>query len=103
MQTAAEASIAPSVSSDAIFPDSAAPQSPYSPYKVIRRIGPVGGFEPSKITVATTKAFLAVNECRGAINPFPSWMSGMIDLNKERNFFETRVIEYQTGGALSWD
>ena len=38
----------------------------------------------------------------GAANPFP-WMSEMIDLKKERNFFETRVIEYQTGGALSWD
>ena len=37
-----------------------------------------------------------------AANPFP-WMSEMIDLKKERNFFETRVIEYQTGGALSWD
>jgi len=35
-------------------------------------------------------------------NPFP-WMSEMIDLKKERNFFETRVIEYQSGGALSWD
>ena len=35
-------------------------------------------------------------------NPFP-WMSEMIDLKKERNFFETRVIDYQTGGALSWD
>jgi ribonucleoside-diphosphate reductase beta chain len=35
-------------------------------------------------------------------NPFP-WMSEMIDLNKERNFFETRVIEYQTGGALNWE
>jgi ribonucleoside-diphosphate reductase beta chain len=35
-------------------------------------------------------------------NPFP-WMSEMIDLKKERNFFETRVLEYQTGGALSWD
>ena len=38
----------------------------------------------------------------GATNPFP-WMSEMIDLKKERNFFETRVIEYQTGGALTWD
>ena len=38
----------------------------------------------------------------GATNSFP-WMSEMIDLKKERNFFETRVIEYQTGGALSWD
>ena len=38
----------------------------------------------------------------GASNPFP-WMSEMMDLKKEKNFFETRVIEYQTGGALSWD
>tara|TARA_R110000868_G_scaffold8205_7_gene42745 strand:+ start:58937 stop:60229 length:1293 start_codon:yes stop_codon:yes gene_type:complete len=38
----------------------------------------------------------------GADNPFP-WMSEMMDLKKEKNFFETRVIEYQTGGALSWD
>jgi ribonucleoside-diphosphate reductase beta chain len=38
----------------------------------------------------------------GATNPFP-WMSEIIDLKKEKNFFETRVTEYQTGGALSWD
>jgi ribonucleoside-diphosphate reductase beta chain len=38
----------------------------------------------------------------GATNPFP-WMSEMIDLKKEKNFFETRVIEYQAGGTLSWD
>ncbi len=38
----------------------------------------------------------------GASNPFP-WMAEMIDLKKERNFFETRVIEYQTGGALNWE
>jgi len=38
----------------------------------------------------------------GATNPFP-WMSEMLDLKKEKNFFETRVTEYQTGGALSWD
>jgi ribonucleoside-diphosphate reductase beta chain len=37
-----------------------------------------------------------------ATNPFP-WMSEMIDLKKQRNFFETRVIEYQTGGALNWE
>ena len=36
-----------------------------------------------------------------AQNPFP-WMSEIMDLRKEKNFFETRVIEYQTGGALSW-
>jgi len=38
----------------------------------------------------------------GVLNPFP-WMSEIMDLRKEKNFFETRVIEYQTGGALSWD
>jgi|TARA_B110000438_G_C15820832_1_gene654391 ribonucleoside-diphosphate reductase beta chain len=37
-----------------------------------------------------------------AENPFP-WMSEIMDLRKEKNFFETRVIEYQTGGALTWD
>ena len=37
-----------------------------------------------------------------AENPFP-WMSEVMDLKKEKNFFETRVIEYQTGGALSWE
>ena len=34
-------------------------------------------------------------------NPFP-WMSEAMDLKKEKNFFETRVIEYQTGGSLQW-
>jgi len=38
----------------------------------------------------------------GVSNPFP-WMSEMMDLKKEKNFFETRVTEYQTGGTLSWD
>ena len=38
----------------------------------------------------------------GAKNPFP-WMSEIMDLKKEKNFFETRVTEYQTGGALTWD
>ena len=37
----------------------------------------------------------------GSNNPFP-WMSEVIDLKKEKNFFETRVTEYQTGGALEW-
>ena len=35
-------------------------------------------------------------------NPFP-WMSETIDLRKEKNFFETRVTEYKTGGSLNWD
>lgn len=35
-------------------------------------------------------------------NPFP-WMSEVMDLKKEKNFFETRVIEYQSGGGLAWE
>lgn len=38
----------------------------------------------------------------GVPNPFP-WMSEAVDLSKEKNFFETRVTEYKTGGALAWD
>lgn len=38
----------------------------------------------------------------GQENPFP-WMSEIMDLRKEKNFFETRVTEYQVGGALSWN
>lgn len=37
----------------------------------------------------------------GVANPFP-WMSESIDLSKKKNFFETRVTEYQTGGTLNW-
>lgn len=37
----------------------------------------------------------------GSKNPFP-WMSETIDLNKEKNFFETRVTEYQSAASLTW-
>ncbi|CAB3767488.1 Ribonucleoside-diphosphate reductase subunit beta [Paraburkholderia humisilvae] len=49
------------------------------------------------------KAQIGLNpDFEGETNPFP-WMSEMLDLRKHRNFFETRVLEYQTGGALSWE
>ena len=41
--------------------------------------------------------------------PFPgaesslTWLDEQANLRKEKNFFETRVTEYQTGGALAWD
>ncbi|MHB8315581.1 MAG: ribonucleotide-diphosphate reductase subunit beta [Acidithiobacillus ferrivorans] len=38
----------------------------------------------------------------GATNPFP-WMSEMMDLKKEKNFFEQKPQEYQSGGVLNWD
>jgi ribonucleoside-diphosphate reductase alpha chain len=45
---------------------SSAGRSSYSEYKIIRRNGAVVGFEPAKISVAMTKAFLAVNGSQGA-------------------------------------
>ncbi|MBK1671708.1 ribonucleotide reductase [Ectothiorhodospira shaposhnikovii] len=38
----------------------------------------------------------------GAQNMLP-WLDEQANLRKEKNFFETRVTEYQTGGALNWD
>jgi ribonucleoside-diphosphate reductase beta chain len=38
----------------------------------------------------------------GATNALP-WLDEQANLKKEKNFFETRVTEYQTGGALKWD
>lgn len=35
-------------------------------------------------------------------NPF-LWLSESTDLRKKKNFFETRVTEYQAAGALQWD
>ncbi len=45
---------------------------------------------------------LGLPKLYGTENPFP-WMSQAVDLNKEKNFFETRVTEYQTAGSLKWD
>ncbi|MEW8048784.1 MAG: ribonucleotide reductase, partial [Candidatus Thiodiazotropha sp.] len=45
----------------------------------------------------------------GIDEPFPGaeatlpWLDEQAHLRKEKNFFETRVTEYQTGGALKWD
>jgi len=44
---------------------------------------------------------LELPEQYGTENPFP-WMSEAADLDKEKNFFETQVTEYQSGGQLEW-
>nr|WP_135854006.1 ribonucleotide-diphosphate reductase subunit beta [Halorussus salinus] len=44
---------------------------------------------------------LDLPESYGTDNPFP-WMSEATDLNKEKNFFETQVTEYRSGGSLDW-
>ena len=45
---------------------SAAPSNPFDQYKVIRRNGSVVVFAPDKISIALTKAFIAVNGGQGA-------------------------------------
>src|SRR3954452_9511515 len=66
MQTAQEnAAIAPVLG--VAVPESISPgRGPYAGYQIIRRNGAVVGFEPAKISVAMTKAFLAVNGSQGA-------------------------------------
>ncbi|WP_265942171.1 ribonucleotide-diphosphate reductase subunit beta [Dechloromonas sp. A34] len=54
--------------------------------------------------------FIANRRARqvGVAEPFPGaenvlpWLDEQANLRKEKNFFETRVTEYQTGGALAW-
>jgi len=67
MQLAGEAAPIQSFAT-AAFAESAPPAQPsvLSQYKVIRRNGAVVGFEPAKISVAVTKAFLAVSGGQGA-------------------------------------
>ncbi len=44
---------------------------------------------------------IGLTKVYGSANPFP-WMSEIIDLKKEKNFFETRVTEYQSG-TIKWE
>ena len=61
MQLAMQTSVQSLPPGTAIEPDIAQRDTRYAQYKVIRRNGAVVGFEPAKISVAMTKAFLAVN------------------------------------------
>jgi ribonucleoside-diphosphate reductase alpha chain len=68
MQIAADVTTSSSLSG-AGMPESAdrpASDSPLSQLRIIRRNGAVVGFEPAKISVAMTKAFIAVNGGQGA-------------------------------------
>ena len=66
MQITQENAAAASTLGVALPESGSAARSPYADYKVIRRNGAVVGFEPGKIAVAMTKAFLAVNGAQGA-------------------------------------
>jgi ribonucleoside-diphosphate reductase alpha chain len=66
MQLVGEASLPASRPEPGFTEAPSAGESPFAQYKVIRRNGAVVGFEPGKITVAVTKAFLAVEGGQGA-------------------------------------
>jgi ribonucleoside-diphosphate reductase alpha chain len=66
MQIANDILAAKSLSHESVPENTPSPSSQYSQYKVIRRNGAVVGFEPSKISIAMTKAFLAVSGGQGA-------------------------------------
>src|SRR5215208_4147049 len=66
MQIAQENANATQALGVAILESTNGGRGPYADYKIIRRNGAVVGFEPAKISVAMTKAFLAVNGSQGA-------------------------------------
>jgi ribonucleoside-diphosphate reductase alpha chain len=66
MQIAQESVATNTVKSANVADAGSAVQASWSEYKVIRRNGAVVGFEPAKISVAMTKAYLAVNGSQGA-------------------------------------
>src|SRR5258706_14429278 len=66
MQLVTESAPVVSAASLALNETPAAQEARYAQYKTIRRNGSVVGFEPSKISIAMTKAFLAVNGGQGA-------------------------------------
>jgi len=68
MQLATEQTNLKPVSTSQSFTDSSSQNSRFSQYKVIRRNGAVVAFEPGKITVAMTKAFIAVDGGQGAVS-----------------------------------
>lgn len=37
------------------------------------------------------------------ISPAINWLDGMVNIKKEKNFFETRVTEYKVASVLNWD
>jgi ribonucleoside-diphosphate reductase alpha chain len=66
MQIAAQATTQQSIPGTDLHEAAVASEPPYSQYRIIRRNGAVVGFEPAKISVAMTKAFLAVEGGQGA-------------------------------------
>jgi ribonucleoside-diphosphate reductase alpha chain len=80
MQIAQERAAVSSVVSSGVLESETAKRATTSDCKVIRRNGAVVSFEPSKIAVAMTKAFLAVNGSQGAASArIRELVSGLTD------------------------
>jgi ribonucleoside-diphosphate reductase beta chain len=89
-----------------LWEEADAVESGYANY-ILRE--PVLGYSAEQHTAQFR--FIANRRARqvGIAEPFPGatnvlpWLDEQANLRKEKNFFETRVTEYQTGGALSWE
>ena len=66
MQLTTDTAIASTGAKFVLSETSSAEPGRYSDYRIIRRNGAVVGFEPSKISIAMTKAYIAVNGGQGA-------------------------------------
>lgn len=89
-----------------LWEEAEAAESAYAQY-ILRE--PILGYSAAQHTAQFR--FIANRRARqlGLPEPFPGaenvlpWLDEQANMRKEKNFFETRVTEYQTGGALSWD
>src|SRR2546426_1342174 len=100
------------VASSAVAPSPATPQNPtagktsmplaanadprLAQYKVIRRNGAVVGFEPSKIAIAVTKAFLAVNGGQSAASARVRELTAQLPANGGHALMKRKLA----GGAI---
>ena len=90
----------------ALWDEAEAAESAYAAY-ILR--DPILGYNADLHT--RQFRFMANRRARqvGLAEPFPGaenvlpWLDEQANLRKEKNFFETRVTEYQTGGALAWE
>src|SRR3989304_5271168 len=96
MQVATESTRSASAA-DFDVPETTPAQEPlYAEYKVIRRNGVVVGFEPSKISIAMTKAFIAVNGGHGAASARVREQVAMLT----ENVVDTLVRRQPSGGTF---
>jgi len=96
MQVSADLSSSSHVLSPALSSDAETTASPFSQYRIIRRNGAVVAFEPNKIAVAMTKAFIAVNGSQAAASArIRELVEGLT-----RNVVDTLIRRHPEGGTF---